>query len=94
MAARAWMRERALDTDSHHECIGSVTGFFGSVVLGVGMDEDGDDESLRWNSMLLTLTHSFASLSTKQLPHQNPSISLFNTLFLFQDILYDFKNGI
>jgi len=47
MAARAWMRERALDTDSHHECIGSVAGFLGSAALGVGMDEDGDDESLR-----------------------------------------------
>jgi len=66
MAARAWMRERALDTDSHQECIGSVEGFLGSVVLGVGMDEDGDDdESLRWNSMLLSHSpsHSLFSFS-------------------------------
>jgi len=45
MAARAWIRERAFETDSHHECIGSEqVFFFGSALLGVGGD---DDESLR-----------------------------------------------
>ena len=53
MAARAWIRERALETDSHHECIGSEEEvLLGSALLGVGVDEDGDDdESLRWNSI-------------------------------------------
>lgn len=56
MVARAWMRERALDMDSHQECIGSsvgaaerggVEGLWGFGVLEE-LDEDGEELVLRW----------------------------------------------
>jgi hypothetical protein len=53
MEERAWMRERALETDSHQECMGSASAALAMVVvvvavvvggLGVEEEEEGEEE--------------------------------------------------
>ena len=62
MEERAWMRERALETDSHHECIGSLSavavvaeGLCGTVVEETEEVGEGEwrllTEGFRWKSI-------------------------------------------
>ena len=52
MVERTWMRERALEMDSHHECMGSWSLGLEFAFGSTEEEEDGDpDACFTWNSM-------------------------------------------